>query len=85
LGGVICRSLLEEQESYLGRGFKFIVKSVENLGECSQSRSFGRFFFLNKIEVGLIDEELIKLVCNWRNMRTRDARVEKILDVFLVL
>jgi hypothetical protein len=45
-----------------------------------QSNMFSHFFSIN----GLIDLPPIKLLPSWWNMRTGDARVEKILDRFLV-
>ena len=79
------RSFFNQQDEILGGDLNLSLGVVEVWGLRASPEPFTYFFFHVVEQISLIDIDPVKLSPLWRNRRTRDERIAKRLDCFLIL
>jgi hypothetical protein len=63
---------------------KLYIRGFKNLGPATHMDCLSRYFIRNIEATGLLDIEPTKLTPTWRNKRTREDKIAKRLDHFLI-
>ena len=75
---------LENEDLILGGDLNFSLGEAESWGPIAHPDNQAGFFSHLMASNGLIDVAPLKMLPTWKNMRTGEARVTKILDRFLI-
>jgi hypothetical protein len=81
---LFTKKLLNTELLILGGNLNFSLGEVESWGPNAHLDNQAAYFRHLIDSKGIIDVAPPKMLLTWRNMRTREARVAKILDHFLI-